>query len=94
LFINIYICDFPLLLFFFLLDQLINACGGYTNDDKGKEDLKKVKVILSRYPSLLNEDLDGDGSTSLIIGSSRNSVSVVEYLLSCNGIEANKQDKV
>jgi hypothetical protein len=79
---------------FFLLDLLIHACGGYANGVNGKEDLAKVKEILSQYPSLLNEDLDEFGRTSLIIASVNKSVSVVEYLLSCDGIEVNKQSKV
>jgi hypothetical protein len=86
----LFIC-FSLLL---ILDKLIHACGGYANGVKGKEDLKKVKEILSQYPSLLNEGLDEYGYTSLIIASNCSSVSVVEYLLSCDGIEVNKQSKV
>jgi hypothetical protein len=35
---------------FFLLEQLINACGAYANGVNGKEDLEKVKEILSQYP--------------------------------------------
>jgi hypothetical protein len=73
---------------------LILACGGYANGGYGKEDWKKVKEILSQYPSLLNEDLDEDGFTSLITASMYYSVPVVEYLLSCDGIEINKQTKV
>jgi glycine cleavage system H lipoate-binding protein len=70
------------------------ACGGYANGGYGKEDLNKVKKILSQHPSLLNEDLEGDGWTSLRIASYNNSDSVVEYLLSCDEMEVNKQDKV
>jgi hypothetical protein len=94
LFSNIYFCNHLRLLFFFLLDQLRNACGGNANGVDGKEDLKKVKEILSQYRSLLNEDLDGYDNTSLIYASMSNSVSVVVYLLSCDGIKVNKQNKV
>jgi ankyrin repeat protein len=71
------------------------ACDGCdSNSVKGKENLKKVKEIISQYPSLLNEDLNKLGQTALIIASKYNSVSIVEYLLSCDGIEVNKQSKV
>jgi hypothetical protein len=76
----------------FLFEELISACGGYVNGVKGKEDLKKVKEILSRFPSLLNEKLDGDDYTPLIVASGCNSVSIVEFLLSSD-IEVNKGDK-
>jgi ankyrin repeat protein len=79
----------------FHLDQLSLACG-YDNDNLviGKEDLKKVGEILSRYPSLLNESLDIYGYTPLIVASYWNSRSVVEFLLSCDEINVNQQDKV
>jgi hypothetical protein len=80
--------------FTYFLDQLIFACGGYVSSVKGKQELKKVKEILSQYPSLLNEDLNKVGNTSLTYASMENSVSVVEYLLSCDGIEVNKQNMV
>jgi hypothetical protein len=73
---------------------LILACGDDVNGVKGKEDLKKVKEIISQYPSLLNEDLDGDGYTPLVIASSNNYVSIVEFLLSFDDIEVNKRNKV
>jgi hypothetical protein len=80
--------------FCFFLDQLILACGGWVNGAKGKEDLKKVKEILSQYASLLNEELDGCGSTPLILASIYNCVSIVEFLLSFDDIEVNKGTKV
>jgi hypothetical protein len=70
------------------------ACGDCFNDVKGKEDLKKVKEIISQYPSLLNEDLNGNGWTPLITASCYNSVSIVEFLLSFDDIEVNKGAKV
>jgi ankyrin repeat protein len=73
----------------FRLDQLRLACGDIFNGN-----LKKVIEILSQFPSLLNEDLNEDGWTALMIASSWNSVSVVEYLLSCDSIEVNKRTKV
>jgi hypothetical protein len=81
-------------LFCFFLDQLKIACGGWVNGASGKEDLQKVKEIISQYPSLLNEDLDGNGYTPLIYASLYNCISVVEFLLSCDGIEVNKQNTV
>jgi hypothetical protein len=73
---------------------LINACGGSTFDSGAKVniDLKKVKEIIFQYPSLLNDGLFG--YTSLMISSLHNSLSVVEFLLSCDGIEVNKQNGV
>jgi hypothetical protein len=53
-----------------------------------------VKEIISQYPSLLNEDLNGNGSTPLITASRNNSVSIVEFLLLRDDIEVNKGDKV
>jgi hypothetical protein len=70
------------------------ACGDDVNDVKGKEDLKKVKEIISQYPSLLNEGLDGNGFTPLMTASGYNSVSIVEFLLSFDDIEVNKGTKV
>jgi hypothetical protein len=70
------------------------ACGEDVKGIKGKEDLQKVKEILSQYPSLLNEDLNGFGDTTLIYASLYNCVSVVEFLLSCDGIEVNKGTEV
>jgi hypothetical protein len=72
------------LCFCFFLDKLRFACGGYVNGAYGKEDLKKVKEIISQYPSLLNEDLDGDGFTPLILASHYNCILIVEFLLSCD----------
>jgi ankyrin repeat protein len=70
------------------------ACGDDVNDVKGKVDLKKVKEVLSQYPSLLNEDLNGNGYTPLIYASLHNCISIVEFLLSCDDIEVNKGNKV
>jgi hypothetical protein len=53
-------------LFLYFFRQLSLACGydyDYDNDVEGKEDLKKVKELLSQYPSLLNESLDGHYSS-------------------------------
>jgi hypothetical protein len=48
----------------FRLDQLRLACGDVLNGN-----LKKVIEILSQFPSLLNEDLNEDGWTALMIAS-------------------------
>jgi hypothetical protein len=77
---------------FCFVDQLFSAVGGYRNGVEGKEDLKKVKEILSQYPSLLNEGFGTDaGYSPLMIASARNFESIVEYLLSLDGTEVNKQ---
>jgi hypothetical protein len=70
------------------------ACGEKVNGIKGKEDFKKVKGILSQFPFLLNESLDEYGSTPLIIASRKCSVSIVEFLLSCDRTDVNKQKSV
>jgi hypothetical protein len=78
-----------------LVDILSLACGwDYENAVIGKGDLKKVKEVLFRYRSLLNESLNQFENTPLMIASGSNVVFVVEYLLACDGIEVNKQDKV
>jgi hypothetical protein len=56
--------------------------------------LRKVKEFLSEYHSLINDDLTGYDLTSLMIASHYKCVSVVDFLLSCDGTEVNKQDKV
>jgi hypothetical protein len=67
------------------------ACGGDPdNGVEGEEDLQRVKEIISQSPSLLNEDLNRYGHTACYA----NCISVVEFLLSCDGIELNKQYKV
>jgi ankyrin repeat protein len=70
------------------------ACGDDVNDVKGKEDLKKVKQIISQYPSLLNEAIDLNGKTPLILASYWNYASIVEFLLSCDDLDVNKRDRV
>jgi ankyrin repeat protein len=69
---------------------MINACGGMVGEVAGKEDLKKVKKLLSQYPFLLNEDIDGAGFTPLMMASMCNSLSVINYLLSLKHIQLNK----
>jgi hypothetical protein len=83
-------------LFFSFVDQLLVGCGGYDydNDVEGKEDLNKVKEILSQHPSLLYERLDKFENTPLIFASLYDSLAFIEFLLSCDGIEVNQQDMV
>jgi hypothetical protein len=80
--------------FCFFLDQLKLACGGTVKGVKGKEDLRKVKEIISQYPSLVNEGLDECSNTPLITVAVYNSVSVAEFLLLRDDIEVNKRNKV
>jgi hypothetical protein len=71
------------------------ACGGDPdNGVEGEEDSQRVKEIISQSPSLLNEDLNGYGYTPLATACYANCISIVEFLLSCDGIEVNKQYKV
>jgi hypothetical protein len=70
------------------------ACGDWVNNAPGKENLKKVKEIISQYPSLLNEDLNARGNTPLIFASEHNCVSIVEFLLLCDDIKVNKGNMV
>jgi phosphatidylglycerophosphate synthase len=82
---------FDLFLYFcFFLDQLISALLAVVQG-KGKSGLKKVKDILSKNPSLLNDGLDTEGGTALMFATVRNSVLLVEFLLSCDGIDVNEQ---
>jgi ankyrin repeat protein len=57
-------------------------------------DLEKVKDILSKDSSLLNEGLKEYGGTSLIIASNYNRLSIVSFLLKLDNIDVNKADKV
>jgi hypothetical protein len=82
---------FTVIYFCFFSDQLSLACGVMVNDVEG---IKKVKEIISQYPSVLNEDLDGNGNTPLIIASVYYCVSTVEFLLLCDDIEVNKGNEV
>jgi hypothetical protein len=75
---------------FLLVDQLKAACGY----DYKNENLDKVKDILFRYPSLLNEKLDSAGCTALIISSRNNFPNVVSFLLSLPNIDVNKKEKI
>jgi hypothetical protein len=86
--IDLFIC------FCFFLEELRLACGGTVDGVKGKEDLKKVKEILSQHHSLLNEDLEAAGWTPLKFASYINCVSIVEFLVSFDDIEVNKVDQV
>jgi hypothetical protein len=91
------VIHFPItsLLLKLFLDELRIACGSSPTKPNtifekydGKKDLSKVKEIISQYPSLLNENFEkGDCDTPLIVASCSNAVSIVEFLLSCNGIE-------
>jgi ankyrin repeat protein len=80
---------FPVYPWVGFLEQMISACGGAVDSVEGKEDLRIVKKLLSLYPSLLNEDLDGDGFTPLIMATMCNSTRVVEFLLSLEETEVN-----
>jgi ankyrin repeat protein len=59
-----------------------------------KDDLEKVKSILSENPSLLNEGLNEDGWTALFTASYRNHSSIVFFLLEQENIDVNKTNKV
>jgi hypothetical protein len=79
----------------FVSNQLLSACGfDLLGEVCGEEDVEKARACLSEYPSLLNADLTGHQHTPLNIASCYNAVSVVEYLLSCDGVIVNSMDKV
>jgi hypothetical protein len=65
---------------------LIKCCcfGDY------KPKLEKVKSILSKFPQLVNEALDKDGRTALFLGSWKNRLPVVTYLLERGDVDINK----
>jgi hypothetical protein len=83
-----------LFIFVPFLDKWRLACGEKINGAKGKVDLQKVKEIISQYPSLLNQALNVNGDTPLMTASYNNYVSMVEFLLLCDGIEVNKRNRV
>jgi ankyrin repeat protein len=68
------------------LEILYDACK---NDD-----LEKVKDVLSKDSSLLNEELNEYGETALYLASDNNHSSIVSFLLEQKDIDANKADKV
>jgi ankyrin repeat protein len=57
-------------------------------------DLEKVKDILSKRSSLLNEGLDEDGRKALGLAALYNHLLVVSFLLKLDNIDVNKADKV
>jgi hypothetical protein len=71
--------------------KLYDACGHLYNT---KDDLEKVKSILSDNPSLINEGLDEDGRTVLYFSSCNNRPLVVSYLLEQQNIDVNETNKV
>jgi ankyrin repeat protein len=68
------------------LEILFDACKN--------GDLEKVKDILSKDSTLLNEGLNEDGRTSLYLASYYNHSLVVSFLLKLDNIDVNKADKV
>jgi hypothetical protein len=80
------ICFIAFLKFLKFLEMLYDAC------ENG--DLEKVKDILSKDSSLLNEGLKEDGGTALYLASFYNHSLIVSFLSKLDNIDVNKADKV
>jgi hypothetical protein len=73
------------------LEELKIACGGV---GEKKADLNKLKVILTDYPELINENLTDSEWGPLMIASFWNLPNIVSFLLTCSNVDLNKGDKV
>jgi hypothetical protein len=71
---------------FLILESLYDAC------ENG--DLEKVKSILSKDSSLLNEALNEYEETALYVASKYKYSSIVAFLLKEENLDVNKADKV